>query len=384
MMSSSLPPAAGQAVQGKSMALRREAAFTEDACFADCLEHVRAELPASGTEDTELPEPAPGDDQAEESANGVPLILMIAALPHRVSDAEHTAAAKPVEDGQTLPLMLANGQEPASGTHITAQAPAQPIAAIQINARAPDHPHERTPPLETPAIFLKEPGYSAGDQRVKTEPMFEATEEHHQHRSTEPETPNSSLSDNSAQGQDTAPALQILSQLGKVFSQPHPASASSIDQNIRPVEPAVTQTGELKALRIRLHPEELGDVEVILRRVGLEMKVTIAVSRSAAAEALSRDLGFLEDRLGTLLTSSIGQNVTITLQPLEPDLASGQSTYTGTDQFRSDAALSGGGGAGRDGRPAPEGRPASISMMRHNRNEEETLGQPSTGNGRVV
>lgn len=73
-------------------------------------------------------------------------------------------------------------------------------------------------------------------------------------------------------------------------------------------------TGEIKVLRLKLKPDALGEVEVTLRRVSSEMKVHITVERKETAEALKKDLGFLEDRLGVALSPGSSQSIAISLK----------------------------------------------------------------------
>lgn len=89
--------------------------------------------------------------------------------------------------------------------------------------------------------------------------------------------------------------------------------------------------GEVKVLRMKLKPEELGDVEVVLRHTGGETHIHISVSRPAAAEALRRDLGILEDRLGPLLAATVPPAITISVQAENQTQAAhlGQENQTG-------------------------------------------------------
>lgn len=143
-----------------------------------------------------------------------------------------------------------------------------------------------------------------------------------------------------------SPAHQILSTLAGTVT------ANSIAQ---------MKPGEIKAFRVKLHPEELGDVEVVLRHTGQETRIHISVSREATAEALRRDLSLLEDRLGPLLAVTSSRSVTIDVQSESP---------ADSTAFRQDNAGSGGGSFsaqadGRDRRPSPDKDGAAFFRNRN-------------------
>lgn len=71
---------------------------------------------------------------------------------------------------------------------------------------------------------------------------------------------------------------------------------------------------ELSVLRIRIMPKELGEVDVILRRSGGEVRVHILVACSITAEALRHDTNFLEDRLGSLSFAKSAHTVSVEIR----------------------------------------------------------------------
>ena len=121
---------------------------------------------------------------------------------------------------------------------------------------------------------------------------------------------------------EVAPAKQILAHISSE-SNTLPLGGLSRPQHSLERDAVLSQPTEIRVLRMKLRPEELGDVEVTLRRTAGEMKIHIAVTKEAAAEALRRDLSILEDRMGTLVTGSAAQTITIAVQPA--DVSQGQN-----------------------------------------------------------
>lgn len=180
---------------------------------------------------------------------------------------------------------------------------------------------------------------------------------------------------------DVAPALQIISKLSELTDQASAASSPlSAPQSLRMAGHEDLPRPELRALRLRLQPEELGDVEVTLRRAGQETKVLIAVSSKAAAEQLSRDLTLLEDRLGSLLTSGAGQTVSVSLQSQDTGAMLEQAP-PGAGPFTSGgAAPQGGRDSASDGRPGPDRQSPPYPLARNDRHEEDRRsGTPAPG-----
>jgi hypothetical protein len=179
-----------------------------------------------------------------------------------------------------------------------------------------------------------------------------------------------------------APALQILAHLtAQLAPSPQPAAAASPAKPVRALD-LPEAPGRVMSLRFTLQPEELGEVEVTLRRTGQETKVTIAVAATAAAESLGRDLTLLEDKLGSLLAAGPAQSVTVTLQSPDPQAA--QAGQAGGGQGFGEAALAGGRGSGGNGRPEPEQPQAKLNMTRHEPDEDDPAPRTAAGRLRVV
>jgi hypothetical protein len=181
---------------------------------------------------------------------------------------------------------------------------------------------------------------------------------------------------------EPTPAVHILSQISSSI----PTMMSKVPEPIsgqRPL-PFESQAApvEVKALRFKLQPEELGEVEVTLRRIGSELKVTINVAEKVAAESIGRDKNFLEDRLGVLIVSGPSPSVTITMEVRNPDHMSGLSSQSGTGQGSAEAALSGGRGFGRESRSAPHDTPRNSG--RSDIDDESHAKKVDSGIGRIV
>jgi hypothetical protein len=147
------------------------------------------------------------------------------------------------------------------------------------------------------------------------------------------------------------PALQVLSQISISVSQGtgQPLVLSTV-QNFHHFDQHEALHSEQKLLRFMLQPESLGDVEVTLRQIGQDTKVTISVMAGAAAEAVSRDMVLLEDRLGLLLGSNMTGLVTVSIEIRDPELDQGQFMHPGIRQHPDGTELSSGRGFGREGR----------------------------------
>ena len=184
---------------------------------------------------------------------------------------------------------------------------------------------------------------------------------------------------------ESSPALQIISQvssLGDRATTAPPGLAST--QQVRAAGAFEPPPAELKALRIRLEPAELGDVEIMLRRVGDETRVLITVSSHAAAEQLGRDLSLLEDRLGGLLAQGSAQNMSVTLQGPEPGATPEQPQQGGGPLAGADGGSAGERDPGGSGKSAPDGRRSPFSTARSEGNEDDRTARSSAPGLRVV
>lgn len=171
-----------------------------------------------------------------------------------------------------------------------------------------------------------------------------------------------------------APAAQILREIETARS-PVLLTPGSAQDKIPP-------TPEIRVLRVRLRPEELGDVELTLRRSGTGLKVHIAVEKPSAAEWLQRDLTVLNDRIGELLAVSSEQPVTIVVQSMETTGAQPSATE---QRAAGDRGTAGFGTQSDDGsrRPRP-GRDDDRSSARGHARDDETDRRRGDHTGRIV
>jgi hypothetical protein len=184
---------------------------------------------------------------------------------------------------------------------------------------------------------------------------------------------------------EVSPALQILSQIGRALSvDAGPGAEGTAARQILPHFPTMSPSSELKSIRFMLRPEDLGDVEVTLRRTGAETKVTIAVASRAVAETLSRDMSILEDRLGSLLAPASGNAVNVSMEIRDPGSSQGQHAEPPEGQGTSDSGPAGGHGFGREGRSEPGGDQRPLTFSRDELNEEHIAERPAAGSRRVV
>lgn len=182
-----------------------------------------------------------------------------------------------------------------------------------------------------------------------------------------------------------SPALQILQQIERsLTAQTGQASSPTSIQQLHLADPPAAPPAELKSLRFMLQPENLGDVEVRLRRSGLETKVTITVTGKVAAETLSRDMSILEDRLGALLAAGPGGAVNVSLEIRELEQPESQHIQNGEEQGSSNEALPGGRGFAQDGRSGANSHPSPVRLSKEEPNVEDPSTGLAVGAGRVV
>ncbi len=133
--------------------------------------------------------------------------------------------------------------------------------------------------------------------------------------------------------------------------------------------------GEVKILRMKLKPELLGEVDVMLRRVGGEMRIHITVAKQAAADALQGDLAFLSDRICGLVPSEAAPAITLYVQSSDgnvpsPILHRNSSSDTGA------ATSNGGPAAGGGDRPTPRKDEPRSNNATNEALERDSLLQP--------
>jgi flagellar hook-length control protein FliK len=181
------------------------------------------------------------------------------------------------------------------------------------------------------------------------------------------------------------PAIQILSQISNAFSMnTGQAAAGAAARQILPLYLPISPSSELKSIRFMLQPENLGDVEVTLRRTGPETKVTIAVASRAVAETLSRDMSILEDRLEGLLAMGAANTVNVSMEIRDPESSQGQYAESRGERDTADSEHSGGHGFGREGKSEPGSNHRPLALTRDELNEENTAERPAAGSRRVV
>lgn len=99
---------------------------------------------------------------------------------------------------------------------------------------------------------------------------------------------------------------------------PNESAASQIIANLADrrslSEDVFALGGEIRLLRMKLRPEELGDVEVVLRSSDSGMKIQIFVSHESVVEGLSHELDLLGDRVASLLALKSPAAIVITVQ----------------------------------------------------------------------
>lgn len=172
------------------------------------------------------------------------------------------------------------------------------------------------------------------------------------------------------------PALQILSHLSgnpNLTRSPEPRGETLAAGG--PVfSEAASASSTMKSVRIKLRPEELGDVEVTLRRNGTGLTVLINVAKPEAAEAVRQDMSILEERLGFTLASGPAQPVTVIVQTADQSTLLGQSSsQSDWQQHAGGAGTASGQSAERDGRSS-SGKQDDGLMAPKDRSEDDDSG----------
>lgn len=170
------------------------------------------------------------------------------------------------------------------------------------------------------------------------------------------------------------PAQQIIA----LMTGPHSSErllASSPEQSQMP-------SVEIRTLRLKLKPEDLGEVDVTLRRSGSEMKIHISVTRKAAADALQNDLGLLEDRLGGVLLGGSSQPVTITIR--SPDAYTPFGSQLDSGSPGNPPSTDGNGQATHGGGRPSSGKEDAPSRFKRQQTDEEDSHLRTIASGLVV
>lgn len=384
MTSSSIVPAGNRTLGSGSPVLKREGGQLATQGFASILEGFAGEAPSARMEDSFERHEEPALDESGSDRNPESILAVNYLSPPERQEAAATAdLLQSKGTRQPFPGIRGTGLGHGIGPdmHSLLAETALVPEGTQRNAIVAELPDQETMPDEAELrVFQREdeiaegetPGEDQGLSFMKASCEGEAA------------FMPAAVADGYMMP-EPAPALQILAHLSTILAvAPGPSSALFSAQHGRHFDQSAMPPSELKSLRIRLQPDELGDVEVTLRRVGLETLVTIIVAGRAAAEKLGRDLSLLEDRLGSLLSSGTAQPVTVTLQSQDPGLATDQSASSGVGQHISDEALSGGRGSGRDGRSSPESHSKQLRTAVNERNEENHMARTSGSNSRIV
>ena len=387
MTSGVMPSCGTRTMEHIAAPQRRTLAAADEKDFGSLLESVTDQAPGE-------PSPEGGDEAGEMMELGVmemqqgpsPLSLFSMTPPAFLPVPDLEAKPPPVIPAQSLTHLLVAGALP----HLSDPAG----AADPLITGAPAAPANEEYPIAAvepqPDIFLELEVLSASlgsDQdggQAKPGTRDEASptvSERERPSGVDDLRPLAAADGKTASLPDVPPALQIISKLSELMERPSGDSPPlPAPQTLRMAGDQDLPRPELRALRIRLQPEELGEVEVTLRRAGHETKVLIAVTSKAAAEQLSRDLTLLEDRLGSLLTSGAVQTVSVSLQSQDTALMLEQAPQ-GSGPFTSgDASPQGGRDPASDGRSGPDRQRPPSPMARNDRHEEDRRsGTPAPG-----
>ena len=129
----------------------------------------------------------------------------------------------------------------------------------------------------------------------------------------------------------------------------------------------------IKALRMTLRPESLGEVEVTIRRSGNEVRVHIQLSRQAAADELRDGLDQLNSRLGGLLPREMSPQITVSVR--EPEVGLGPALNHTFTRLSGDGVQGGGHGgilSGNGERSSPHKDESRSRLPKSNRHESDT------------
>lgn len=170
-----------------------------------------------------------------------------------------------------------------------------------------------------------------------------------------------------------SPAQQLLTLLERAKPALEMAPPRSAD---------VQQVSEVKMLRLKLRPNALGEVEVILRRSSRQLRIEVMVTEQSAANALQADMEFLKERISGLLHAEAAKSVSIVVRTT--DSASTEVPLFhrdggGNPGHASSGSLSSGGGD----RPTPHKEDTSSRSRGRDQNDKSSPLRPAS-NGRVV
>lgn len=180
-----------------------------------------------------------------------------------------------------------------------------------------------------------------------------------------------------------SPAIQIMAAINA--EAPHSGSPSGMPSAPQPAQfssPELPSPSDVKALRLKLQPEELGEVEVTIRRVGLQTKVTITVAGKASADAVSKDKSILEERLSNLFNPGTGSALSFNMEIRDASAGQEQSPMASGGEGFSGTALPDSRGSSREDRPDRQHQP--LMRAEDERESENRDVSPASGGDRIV
>jgi hypothetical protein len=182
---------------------------------------------------------------------------------------------------------------------------------------------------------------------------------------------------------EKSPVAQILTLISSV---PPPSTEQSVMFTSRnyTYNQLEFHHSTVRQLRFMLQPETLGEVEVAIRRTGSDTTVTISVGSRSAADAIVRDMVFLEDRLGSLLSSGGVGSVSIAMEIRSPEADFRSASHLEGNQLSNGATYSEGRGFDRDNRSGAHDRRSYSRLVEQATQQPDTSTESRTGDSRVV
>lgn len=282
---------------------------------------------------------------------------IISSSPQSIAQDSDQSASAPVTD--TCPMGSADFGTAGRAVEEPQQAPRLPIHSVSLERHRanPDHAgvshssFSASPSLEGQAE-LSRVGARALDDRQDGSKSVARLQ-------VDLGPPNTGLS----------PAAQVLDLIESAAPVSKPGAL--------PPYPGPVAAGDLRVLRMRLHPDSLGEVDVALRRRGKELHIEIAVTRQVAADAIQADIGVLSERIGLLLAGEDTHSIHIVTQladnaPASPSSQAGR--YAGE-------TFAGGAASGSGERPPPRKQDAPTPRKEREGHEES---QPVSGAAGLV
>ena len=171
-----------------------------------------------------------------------------------------------------------------------------------------------------------------------------------------------------------SPVQQLLTRIEMMVKPPVRQSNPAVI-HIQTDQRVFSKPGDLRMIRMTLMPEELGHVDVTLRRTGSGLRVHIAVATETAAKALQADLGLLKDRLGDLVTGLPPAAVDIGLRDQFSTAPRDVSQQTLSQES---PGYSGGAAAGMGRRSSPDRNESPFQASRDEHDEDQTSANSSS------